>query len=236
MRQLLIALGALLISAQAFATYFVVLKDGTQLRAKAKWTVANGKAIVQLENGNTMALDPNSIDAAKSEETTKMGGASILAVEQAPATKKAQPSQLGAAFKLRKLQQPPPATDTANTPPPVVPTSGPVLSSEVLNKFERAYENVGIFEHKLTATGPHSLRAELTADSEEKVFNAISASSFLIVRNAGVAGAQVDLVELFMKTTTGGSSGRFQMSRDDASLLDSKAVTREEYFIRKVLY
>ncbi|HEY8133920.1 MAG TPA: hypothetical protein VII12_18730, partial [Thermoanaerobaculia bacterium] len=67
MRQLLIALGALLISAQAFATYFVVLKDGTQLRAKAKWTVANGKAIVQLENGNTMALDPNSIDAAKSE-------------------------------------------------------------------------------------------------------------------------------------------------------------------------
>ncbi|HMC23803.1 MAG TPA: hypothetical protein VKL19_18245 [Thermoanaerobaculia bacterium] len=235
MRKLLIALGALLISAQAFATYFVVLRDGTQLRAKAKWTVANGKAIVQLENGNTMALDPSSIDVAKSEETTRMGGASILAVEQAPNTQKAQPSQLGAAFKLRKLQQTPPATDTANTPP-VVPTGGPVLSSEVLNKFERAYENVGIFEHKLTATGAHSLRAELTADSEEKVFNAISATSFLIVRNAGVVGAQVDLVELFMKTTTGGSSGRFQMSRDDASLLDGKAVTREEYFIRKVLY
>jgi hypothetical protein len=235
MRKLLMALGALLISAQAFATYFIVLKDGTQLRAKAKWTVVNGKANVQLENGNTMQLDPSAIDAAKSEETTRMGGASILAVEQAPNTQKAQQSQLGAAFKLRKLQVPA-ANDTANTPPPIIPTSGPLLGSEVLNKFERAYENVGIFEHKLTPTGAHSLRAELTADSEEKVFNAMSATSFLIVRNAGVAGAQVDLVELFMKTTTGGSSGRFQMSRDDANLLDSKAVTREEYFIRKVLY
>src|SRR5712691_3323967 len=228
MRKLLIALGALLLSTQAFATYFIVLKDGTQLRARAKWTVTNGRAIVQLENGNTMTLDPNSIDAAKSEETTRMGGGSILAVEQAPTTQKSKQSPLGAAFKLRKLpgQQTPPATDSA--PPPIVPTGGPLLGPEVLNKFERAFDNVGIFEHKLTATGAHSLRAELTADSEEKVFNAISAASFLIVRNAGVAGAEVDLVELFMKTTTGGSSGRFQMSRDDASLLDSKAVTRED--------
>jgi hypothetical protein len=238
MRKLLIAFGALLLSTSALATYFVVLKDGSQLRARAKWTLSNGKAIIQLENGNTVQIDPNSIDGAKSEETTRMGGASVLAVEQAPTVQKSQQSPLGAAFKLRKLpgQQTPPPTDTANTAPPIVPSGGPPLSSEVLNKFERAYENVGIFEHKLTATGAHSLRAELTADSEDKVFNAISATSFLIVRNAGVTGAQVDLVELFMKTTTGGSSGRFQMGRDDANLIDGKAVTREEYFIRKVLY
>jgi hypothetical protein len=237
MRKLLMVLGVLLISSQAFATYYIVLKDGTQLRAKAKWTVANGKATVQMENGNMMQLDPNSIDVAKSEEVTRMGGGSILAVEQGQNSQKSQQqSQLGAAFKLRKLpgQQTPGQTDTANTPPPIAPTSGPLVSSEVLSKFERAYENVGIFEHKLTATGARSLRAELTADSEEKVFNAISATSFLIVRLG--AGAQVDLVELFMKTTTGGSSGRFQMSRADANLLDGKAVTREEYFIRKVLY
>ncbi len=111
-----------------------------------------------------------------------------------------------------------------------------MLTSEVLNKFERAYENVGIFERTIKATGAHSLRAELTADSEEKVFNAISATSFLVVRNAGVPGAQIDIVELFMKTTTGGSSGRFQMTRDDAQTLLDHKLTREEYFVRKVLY
>jgi len=44
------------------------------------------------------------------------------------------------------------------------------------------------------------------------------------------------MVELFMKTTTGGSSGRFQMTRADAQALDSKQMSREDYFIRKVIY
>ncbi len=239
MRKLLILLGALLVSTQAFATYYVVLKDGSQIRARAKWTIVGGKAIVPLESGGMMTLDPNVIDVAKSEETTKMGGASVLAVEQTSTIPKSQQSTLGSAFKLHKLpggagtaQQTAPTTETA---PPVVP-AGPLLSNDVLSRFERAYENVGIFEHKLTATGPHSLRAELTADNEEKVFNAISATSFLFVRNAGVPGTQVDMVELFMKTTTGGSSGRFQMNRDDAAALDGKTITREEYFLRRVLY
>ena len=57
-----------------------------------------------------------------------------------------------------------------------------------------------------------------------------------MVRNAGVTGAQVDMVELFMKTTMGGAAGRFQMNRLDAQSLDSKQMTREEYFIHKVIY
>ncbi len=228
MRKILLLAAALLVSSQAFATYFVVLKDGTQYRAKAKWTVVNGKAIVQLESGQTMQLDPNSIDVAKSEETTKMGGASVLATEQSQGNSGKQ-SDLGAAFKLRKL----PGETSTTAPAPVVPT-GPVVSNDVLAKFESAYENVGIFEHKLTGTGLHSVRAELVADNEEKVFNAISATSFLI--DHGVSGTPIDLVELFMKTTTGGSSGRFQMKRDDAHALSTKAISREEYFVRKVLY
>ena len=239
MRKLLVVLAALFVSTQAFATYYIVLKDGTQIRARQKWTVSGGKAVVQLEGGGTMTLDPSAIDVAKSEETTKMGGASVFTSTDT-AGNVPQPqaqSSLGGAYKLKKLptdasQNTAPATNTAPIPTP----SGPQLSSEVLNNFERAYENVGIFEHKIVSTGAHSLRAELTADNEEKVFNAISATSFLIVRNAGVTGAQVDEVELFMKTTTGGSSGRFQMTRADAAALDGKTITREEYFIRKVLY
>jgi hypothetical protein len=192
--------------------------------------------MIQLENGQTMQIDPSTIDAVKSEEVTKMGGGSVLGVEQTQANTK-QTSSLGSAIKLRKL----PGGQQTNTAPavapaPMAPASGSQLGSEVVGKFERAFENVGIFEHKVTAVGPHSVRAELTADSEDKVFNALSATAFLLVRNAGVAGAQVDVVELFMKTTTGGSSGRFQMGRDDAQALDSKQITREEYFIRKVLF
>jgi hypothetical protein len=194
MRKSLLALGAaLLLSTQAFATYFVVLKDGTQYRAKAKWTVVNGKAIIALENGQSLQLDPSAIDVARSEEVTKFGGGSVFAQQQTQtASTKQNTSALGAAFKLRKLPGDQAATTSA--PPPVAPITGPVVSNEVLNKFESAFENVGIFEHVLTGTSLHTLRADLTVDSEEKVFNALTATALLIMHNAGVPGAQIELV------------------------------------------
>jgi hypothetical protein len=57
-----------------------------------------------------------------------------------------------------------------------------------------------------------------------------------MVRNAGVDKARIDMVELFMKTTTGGSAGRFQMSRADAEALDKRTVSQQDYFVRKVIY
>jgi hypothetical protein len=68
------------------------------------------------------------------------------------------------------------------------------------------------------------------------VFNAISATSYLMLRNAGVDGVQIDMVELFMKTTTGGSAGRFRMSRADAEAIDKRTMSQQEYFIRNVIY
>ena len=234
MRKLLVLFAALFVSTQAFATYFVVLKDGSQIRAKAKWTVINGKAIVPLETGGTMALDPKSIDVAKSEEVTKNGGAEVLAVEQTPSPTQPQQSSLGSEFKIHKLpsdSQTMAATSTAPTAP-----TGPTLNRDVFDRFEKAFENVGIFEHKLTPMGAHGLRAELVADNEDKVFNTLTATAFLMVRNAGIPGTEIDSVELFLKTTMGGSAGRFLMTRDDAALLDNKTMTAQEFFVRKVLY
>jgi hypothetical protein len=237
-KSLIVLAAALILSTPAFATYYVVMKDGSQYRAKARPVVANGAATFQLESGQYLKIDANSIDFAKSDQSTKLGGGEVIGVEEPGNAPKQPQSMLGSSFRLRKMANPNQAATVpaADTPAPTGAVTGPLLSSEVLGKFERAYENVGIFEHKLTAIGPHSLRAEVTADNEEKVFNAISATSFLIMRNAGVPAAHVDMVELFMKTTTGGSSGRFQMTRDDAQALDLKQITREEYFVRKVLY
>jgi hypothetical protein len=234
-KSLFLAAALSLVAAHAFATYYVVLKNGTVYRAKAKWTVQNGKALVTLETGQSLLLDPALIDVPKSERATQTNGADLNTIDLNPQmgnTDTAQKSDLGSAFKIRKVTATPAPTAVSVASAP----SGPLLAAEVVDKFDRAYENVGIFEKKLTATGAHTLRAELTADSEDKVFNAISATSFLITRNAGVPGAQVDLVELFMKTTTGGSSGRFQMTRSDAEALDAKQMTQQDYFIHKVIF
>lgn len=237
---------AMLLSTQLFAAYTIVLKDGTRYNAKMKWTIQNGKALVTLESGSTMTINPNEIDVAKTDEVNNlgMGNVNVLAQEQQaqPNSAKQAPT-LGQMVKMRRQQTPPP------TPPPTTTTShGPTamapaapspvadqLDPRLKDTFERAYENVGIFEHKLTGTN-RSVRVQVTADSEEKVFNAISATAFLIARNAGVDNLQIDIVELYMATTTGGSAGRFQINRADAEAINNKAISLQDYFVRKVIY
>ncbi len=236
----IIAALAILMATQTFAaSYWVVTKDGTRYEAKTKWTMVNGKAMITLLSGTVMAIDPSSIDAAKSEETTRLGGGSLFGVEQLPGTSTSKASTLGSSIRLHRLpsSQPAvaaPATTAADTPQPSAPGTG--LGTDVIGRFERAFENVGIFEHKLVATGTKSLRADLTADTEDKVFNTLTATAFLIAHNAGIAGVQIDSVDLFLKTTTGGAAGRFHITRDDAQALEAKTMTPQAYFVLKVLF
>ncbi|HYC58378.1 MAG TPA: hypothetical protein VEK79_02320 [Thermoanaerobaculia bacterium] len=236
-----------LVAVQSFAAnYIVVLKNGQSFTAKEKWTVVNGKAIVKLTNGQSLQLDPSLIDVAKSEQMTKFGTASASVVDLSPnlpaaqAPKQQTPS-LGTSIKLRPKNAQPTepqsqkAATTTPTPAVVAVTPGS-LASDVINKFERAYENDGIFELKVASTGTGTYRVELTVDTEDRVFGAISTTAAMIVRNAFVDGATINGVDLFMKTTTGGAAGRFQMSRADAEALLSNKVKREEYFISKVIY
>ena len=236
MKKLLLTVAALLVAAQSYAAYIVVMKDGTRYRAKAKPTVTGGKATFTLENGQTLSVAANLIDPKKSEEMTKlgMGDVSVLGVEQMPQTQtKQQTPSLGSAVRLRSRM--PAAAPEPEAAPEKEPAAPNQLHSRVAANFERAYENVGIFEHKMAGTN-RVVRAELTADNEDKVFNAISATAFLIARNAGVDGVEIDMVELFMRTTTGGAAGRFQMTRDDAAALNDKSMTIADYYVRKVLY
>jgi hypothetical protein len=241
MKKALLFVLAVFVTVPSFARYIVVLKDGTRYAAKEKWKVVNGKAIVLLENGQSLQLDPSLIDGPRSEQMTKVGMANANIVDLNPSATAAQPKQnqpsLGSQIRLR--QRPDPSkTATPATPAvtiPATPATG-ALPAEVLDKFDRAFDNVGIFEKKVVATGAHGIRADLTVDTEERVFNAISAASFLMVRNAGVDGAQIDMVEMFMKTTTGGSAGRFQMTRADAEALDMRTISQQDYFVEKVIY
>ncbi len=243
MKKVLFAVVLCLVAAPSFARYIVVLKDGTRYTAKAKWTVVNGKALVQLESGQSLQLDPSLIDVPRSEQLTKIGMANANVIDLNPTATASQPQQtqtsLGDTIRLRRpsQQQQTQKPAPASTPTTVAPVSGSgTMAAEVLEKFDRAFENVGIFEKKITSSSATSLRADMTVDTEDRVFNAISAASYLMVRNAGVDSANIQMVELFMKTTTGGAAGRFQMSRADAEALNNHTISQQDYFVRKVIY
>lgn len=251
MRKISYFLVFLLIAAEASATYIVVLKNGTRYRAKDRWTLTGGKAIVQLENGSTIQLDPNLIDVAKSEEATRSGygDARVLTTPGATQPTNQQPEiSLADRARQRRQQQqqtlPPPdpgptAPNRQTTTQPVTPTSQRrpgVLGGDVLSKFTAAYENMGFYDSKVVSTVPYIIRVELNADNEDHVFKAISATAYVLTRVPGLTGARVDTVELYMATLNGGAAGRFQMTPEDAAAVDAKKMSIENYFVRKAIF
>jgi hypothetical protein len=226
------------VAANASATYTVVLRDGTRYVAKEKYTIVNGKALIKLESGQMMQVDPALIDVAKSEQITKLGlNANIVDLNtNLPAKPQQQQQSLGNTIKLRQPGAAAKKEEAAAAAAPVPSPLPNTMPGRVLENFERAYDNIGIFERKIAASGPNAIRAELLIDTEERVFNALSATSYLIVKNAGIEGVQIEVVELFMKTTTGGAAGRFRMTRADAEALNSQAISQPDYFVRNVIY
>lgn len=248
-RPLAIAAFVLIAAPGVFASYVVVLKDGTQYKAKQRWTVSNGKALISLESGGVLQFDPTLIDTQKTDEVNRLGlgNVKVLAVgTPAPASSAPERSDLGSMTKLRKPQPRPPSGsplpgNTPNVPPPPAP-SDPVaprpgaLDTEVISKFEAAYENVRIFEHNVTSPGPGRLVVKLTTDNEDRVFDAITATAFFMTGVPKSTGQNIDLVELYMQTTNGMAAGRFHMRKPDAEAINSKKLTPSAYFIQTVLY
>jgi len=236
-------LALLVLAAPTFAAYIVVMKDGTRLKAKARWTTAaNGKAMITLENGTTLELDAREIDLPKTEETNKLGlgNAQVLATQSAASQpQKQNKSVLGGVTKLRPLANASnaPTTTVPTLPPPVTatPADGGV-GNLVIGKFQKAYENVGLYGVKVSSTGPSSIRIELEADNEDQVFKAISATSFVMANLPAMGQTKLETLELYMATVRGGAAGRFQMTMPEAEALAKKQMAWQDYYIKKVLF
>lgn len=235
--------GALAASA-AFAEYIVVLRDGRSFEARAKWKVVDGKAIFELKDGRRMQLDPSLIDVQASETATRsgLGDAKVLQMAQPPTapSRKNQPS-LGSIAAIRKAQQETPAPPPAKAAAPAAAKSAAPdepaavagnVDSMVAEKFNAAFENVGLFERKLSLSEAGRLRIDLMADNEDQVFKAISATAFVFAN----VPSSYSGVDLFLRTVNGGSAGRFQMSKQDAAALANKQVEWFDYYVKNVIF
>jgi hypothetical protein len=221
----------------AFATYYIVLRDGTKYRAKDKWVVVNGKALITLDNGTQFTIDPSLIDAAKTDQFNKsgLGDATLLATGQpSQSVKTPETSSLGDLTRNRRapVNTVTPATRPGTTPPP----AGPGISSAVLARISPVYENVGLYGAKATSPGPATIHVDLVADSEDQVFKAISATAYILMKLPTVTGARIDNIELNMATIKGGAAGRFNMNAADAQALESRQMQLSKYYVDKVIF
>lgn len=232
-KQFLVSVAAaLLLSSSALASYIVVMKDGTRYRAKDRWTIVNGKAMLTLENGSTLSIDPSLIDVAKSNEQNQsgLGDARLIGMSgQKPADKKPELSSLGELTKARKA-----GGDSATGAPAAGIPLG-AASESVVRFFTMAYENVGLYGAKISAQGANGVKVDIVADNEDQVFKALSATAYMI-NQLPQRNIRVDVVDLTMVTIKSGSAGRFKMTAEDAKALTSRAIPMQQYYVSNVIF
>jgi len=234
----------LLLPVVSFASYTVIMKDGQRYRAKQKWTVTGGKAIVTLESGQTLSLDPNLINVQESEKVNSQGmdGARVIANPDSGAPVAPTTSPLGS-ITIKRPSSSTSSPATTPTPSNSKPTTASAasgstnLSNNVIQLFSDAYENVGFFDSKIAGNGPNRLHITMTADNEDQVFKALSATAFMMTKIPTATGEKVEVIDLFLKTINGGSGGRFQMTQTDAADLAKDTQNKwKDYYIRKVIF
>jgi hypothetical protein len=103
----------------------------------------------------------------------------------------------------------------------------------VQTAFAHVFEGTGLTQFRVTNNRGRT-RVLANANSEQAVFNTLSASARAIVEAAerGRSGP----VEIVLTTGSGESAGTFEMTAEQARLLVDRGLTVQDYFVKYVIF
>lgn len=242
MRRAAIGLLALLLLAPALLAYVVKMKDGSLVFARAPYTVKGRRAIITLENGTVTQIDLEKIDVPGTEKYNRENIGNVIAIDT-PEEKVFQlptpvPQSKGALQELIRQRR---GHLDRPTPGPAAPPSGAAASSPeawqpdpiLQAAFAQVFEGTGFTQYRVTNNrGKNRILA--TANSEQAVFNALSASARAIVHASDRGRTQP--VEIVLATSSGEPAGTFEMTLEQARLIVERGTTVQDYFVRNVIF
>lgn len=261
-RPALLALLALVAAASlllAAAAYTIVLKDGSTLQAKEKYTVKNGRAVITLLNGTQTSVSVDQIDVPKTEQVNKLGLGTGVLVPGSPQDIGTVPAQPRKDETLADLihKQGAGARDVPGNKRPQKdqPAAGKLVKTRAgfndlsavprkpyahadvtaqLQQFFHAqgFDGVEIWE----GTQADRPLIEITASSEGTVFKALNtaANGLLQIRNA--FPNRVSAFEVLLATTARERAGQFELTPEMATDLISKKVDVTAFFVKNVQF
>ncbi len=238
-----VALLALLIVAPALLAYVVKLKDGSLVFARTPYTVKGTRAIITLENGTVTQIELDKIDVPGTEKYNKENFGNVIPIE-APQEKVFQaptpiPQSRGGLQSLVRQRREHLGLPTPGPPPANARSVGSsdeasgAVDPVVQSSFSRIFEETGISLFRM-ANYRGKTRLLATANSEQAVFNTLSASARAIAEAAERGRpASVDIV---LTASSGEHAGTFEMTPAQAKLLRDRNLTVQEYFVRNVVF
>ena len=236
-----IALAVLAFGSAVALAYNVKLKDGSIIFARSKYEVKGNKAIITLQNGTVTQIDLSTIDIPGTEQYNKDNPGNVIALLQGedreikvPTIKPLPTVSLQEVIRQRKTK----IGELFNKPPEGEPASAGAASSfqpvesGVETAFRHVLDGAAMTQYRLT-NFRGKLRLLATVNSEEAVFNMLSASARalgdLLERGKPTA------VEIVLTTGSGDSAGTFEMTSEQARQLVNGNLSVADYFIKNVV-
>ena len=232
---------SLALLAPSLLAYVVKLKDGSLIFARSPYTVKGKRAIITLENGTVTQIDADKIDVPGTVKYNKENFGNVVALDtpqekifQLPTPVPQSKAALQDLVRKRGgLDRPTP--NTSAPPPDAASGSSDSWQADPIVRaaFSHIFDGAGLTQYRVTSNRGKT-RVLATANSEQAVFNTLSATARAIV-DAAERGRTTP-VELVLTTGSGEAAGTFEISPAQAKLLVDRGVTVQDFFVKNVIF
>ena len=220
--------------------YTVKLKDGSIIFARSKYTLRGDKAIITLPNGTVTQIALTAIDVPGTEKYNRDNPGNVIALE-APQTEPGSipptavpTASLQDAIRSRRTRVELPASNPVTSAEGGGGASWQALDQNLQAAFAKVFDGAGISQYRLqNFRGAMKLLA--TANTEEAVFNTLSATARALADYGAGAGGKSTAIEVALTTSSGESAGTFQMTTEHARLIVNGNVRVQDYFLKNVV-
>lgn len=232
---------AFVIAAAPALGYVVKLKDGTIIFARTVYTVKGTKAIITLENGTVTQYDLDKVDIPGTVDYNEKYKGNVIGIDTPVETNIATPQvtavpakRLGDLIRERKAQIKPLPTPNgpAGSDSATASQTWSSVDRPIQEAFSKFFDGAGISQYRLT-NYRGTLRLLTTANSEEAVFNSLSAAA-RAVADLNAKGHDVKL-EVVLTTSGGEAGGTFVLTPEQSRLLVNGQISVADFFVKNVI-
>ncbi len=241
----------LLLVSSALSAYTIYLKDGSQLIAKEKYKVADGRALITLSTGTRTSIDLEEIDVERTEANNEVdyGGVVVLpdtTVQTIPTQQRpkerttlSQVIQSGGSDRLERTSAAAssnsqnategPAGDLANA------RRSPYGAVDISNQLRQLLRSRGIDQVNIyQGTETQRILVDIVTNSEASVFRALEASAKALATLDEQRPGEIAAFELYMTTDRRVRAAQFLLTPERATELNSSQIDPQQFFLRYV--
>jgi hypothetical protein len=223
------------LAASPASAYVVVLKDGSKLFGKEKYTIRKDFAVFTMENGNVAEVPMANVDVPATEKYNQENVGNVLVLNtptqkvlETPKNTSTDRQNLSRYIQQQFAQPRAPRKEEKTVAPK--PATPEIADPLIIREAIRILEGAGVTQYKLEI-GP---KVVLIADQEDAVFRGISASARLA--QDLIALGKAPALEVEVVSSAGSDGGRFRMTLDTIKALTEGSMTASEYFVQNVIF